>query len=129
MYLQGRYSEFSPQPSQPHGTTAVLLERSLKAVTPHLPDGWQATVQALLATNPILVQVVRRRKTKHGDHQVTGLRGFSIITMREIPFGKLRAGSRCARNDTSPIVILSEAKDLYSHPIRCCIYETVYLAF
>lgn len=70
-----------PHPSQPHGTTAFLLERSMKAVTPHLPEGWLAAVQAMLAANPILVQVVRRRKTKHGDHQVTGSREFSIITV------------------------------------------------
>ncbi len=42
--------------------------------------------------------------------------GATYSAMREIPFGKLRAGSRFARNDTSPIVILSEAKDLYAHP-------------
>jgi hypothetical protein len=55
----------SPPPgSQPHGTTTFLLERSLKAVVPH-----------------ILVRVVRSRKTKHGDHQVTGAREFSLITV------------------------------------------------
>ena len=70
-----------PPPAQLHGTTTFLLERSMKAVTPHLPDGWQAAVREMLATNPILVQVVRHRKTKHGDHQVTGKREFSIITV------------------------------------------------
>ena len=58
-----------------------LLERSMKAVAPHMPDGWQAAVREMLATNPILVQVVRHRKTKHGDHLITGSREFSIITV------------------------------------------------
>ena len=53
----------------------------MKAITPHMPDGWQVAVQAMLAANPILVQVVRHRKTKHGDHLVTGAREFSIITV------------------------------------------------
>ena len=70
-----------PHPVQLHGTTTFLLERSMKAVAPHMPDGWQAAVRAMLAANPILVQVVRSRKTKHGDHQVTGKREFSIITV------------------------------------------------
>lgn len=64
-------------PSQ--GTSPFLLERSLKAVAPHMPEDWQAAARVLLSTSPILVRVVRRRKTKHGDHQFTG--GFSIITV------------------------------------------------
>ncbi len=77
----GRLGLLSAVPGQTHGTTAFLLERSLKAITPHLPEGWQAAVQAMLATNPILVRVVRHRKTKHGDHLITGAREFSIITV------------------------------------------------
>ncbi len=76
-----RMTVHPPPPAQPHGTTTFLLERSLKAVSPHMPDGWQAAVRAMLAANPILVQVVRSRKTKHGDHQVTGKREFSIISI------------------------------------------------
>ena len=64
-----------------HGTTTFLLERSMKAVAPHMPDGWQAAIHTMLSANPILVRVVRSRKTKHGDHLVTGSREFSIITV------------------------------------------------
>ena len=77
----GRPPESPTDPVQPQGTTAFLLERSLKAIAPHMPDGWQAAAHTILAANPILVRVVRRRKTKHGDHQVTGSRDFSIITV------------------------------------------------
>ena len=71
----------TPPSVQPHGTTAFLLERSLKAISPHMPPDWHAAVHTMLAANPILVQVVRSRKTKHGDHQVTRAREFSIITI------------------------------------------------
>ncbi len=51
----------------------------MKAIAPYIPEGWNAAVIAMLSTGPMLVRVVRRRQTKHGDHRFTD--GFSIITL------------------------------------------------
>ncbi len=68
-------------PKQSRGTAEVLLERCRAAIAPHLPEKWAEPIHTILAATPILVRVVRRRKSKHGDHRVTVSRGYSVITV------------------------------------------------
>ncbi len=54
---------------------------SLAAMRPHLPESAAASISSLLAQMPILVRVVRRRRTKHGDHVQPAGRHYSVITV------------------------------------------------
>ena len=61
--------------------TSDLCDRSLASVAPHLPDNFSAAIVALLQQAPMLVRVVRRRRSKHGDHADPRGRGYSLITV------------------------------------------------
>lgn len=80
-YSAGRPASSASPPQRSRGTTESLLQRSMEAVTAHLPPTWVDPIRAILALTPILVRVVRRRKTKHGDHRATVSEGFSIVTV------------------------------------------------
>lgn len=55
--------------------------RSLTAVRPHLPAAAVESIAGLLGRMPVLVRVVRRRRTKHGDHVRPPGRHYSVITV------------------------------------------------
>ncbi len=58
-----------------------LYARSLAAVAPQLPAAACGSIAGLLAQMPMLVRVVRGRRTKHGDHILPPGRQFSLITV------------------------------------------------
>lgn len=62
-------------------TTESLRERSLGALKPHLPVELHASVERLLSETPILVRVVKARKTKRGDHRLGESKTHSVITI------------------------------------------------
>jgi hypothetical protein len=78
-----RYSSLQDllPPVRTKGSTSDLAERSLASVSPCLPDNSLNSIATLLNQAPILVRVVKRRRSKHGDHVVTRSRGYSIITV------------------------------------------------
>ncbi|MBI2437794.1 MAG: KTSC domain-containing protein [Lentisphaerae bacterium] len=63
------------------GSTTQLVERSMSAISTFIPDNFTGSIADLLSHLPILVIVVNRRKTKHGDHSVSHTRGYSKITI------------------------------------------------
>jgi len=79
--LKAPMSHARTHPAPPLATRKGLITRSMTAIDPHLPAGWAAPIRRALEATPILVHVVRRRKTKHGDHRVCTKRGISIITV------------------------------------------------
>jgi hypothetical protein len=68
-------------PIDSSGTRQYLLKQSLEAVSHHLPQCWNEPIARLLTQTPILVRVVGRRRTKHGDHRLIPSRACSIITV------------------------------------------------
>lgn len=68
-------------PEQSQGTALDLFKNSTEGIISYLPPGWNSSINDLLNMTPILVKVVRKRKTKHGDHRIVHTRGFSIITI------------------------------------------------
>jgi len=85
-FIAGRFQNSpappnQPEPLKPLGTVRPLLERSMVAIAPHLPAELHLSVQNLLSQLPILVRVVRMRRTKHGDHRAGHSRAFSLITV------------------------------------------------
>lgn len=62
-------------------SSPARLEQSLAAVESHLPQGWSESVRQLLISTPILVRVVRSRKSKHGDHLFKKRERMSAITV------------------------------------------------
>jgi SprT protein len=81
-HIACRYGAAEPvNLAPPPAGTESLLQRSMGAVTAHLPAIWVAPVRVILSSMPILVRVVRRRKTRHGDHRVIVSRGVSVITV------------------------------------------------
>lgn len=62
-------------------TTESLRERSLAALKPHLPPELHSSVERLLGETPILVRVVKARKTKRGDHRLGESKTHSVITI------------------------------------------------
>lgn len=68
-------------PVRVKGSTPDLFDRSLASISPHLPDNFLNSIATLLKQAPILVKVVKRRRSKHGDHTVARRRGYSIITV------------------------------------------------
>ena len=78
-----RYArEGSPEPpKQIDPIVAAAKERSLANVHDHVPALCLEPISQLLDTFPVLVRVTPRRKTKHGDHRLSGCRRYSIITV------------------------------------------------
>lgn len=58
-----------------------LRERSLAEIKPHLPLELHPPVERLLGATPILVRVVKARKTKRGDHRLGESKTHSVITI------------------------------------------------
>lgn len=61
--------------------TESLRERSLAALKPHLPLEWHSSVERLLGETPMLIRVVKARKTKRGDHRLGESKSHSVITI------------------------------------------------
>jgi SprT protein len=109
-YRHARHTEIRAAPIQTNGSSSALIERSLSAVASHLPEGWVESIQKLLSGTPILVHVVRRRKSKHGDHVVTKSSGFSIITVN--------ASGNCFRFAITLLHEIAHAHVSHRYPTR-----------
>ena len=49
-----------------------LAEQSWANIREYVPDDWSGPLRTVLESAPMLVRVVRARRTKHGDHRLDG---------------------------------------------------------
>jgi len=70
-----------PPPSKADARVPQLAEKSYQNVRGFIPASWHDPVRQVLTTAPMLVHVVRKRKTKHGDHRVKN--SHSVITVND----------------------------------------------
>ena len=57
---------------------ARLVEQSCASIRGFVPAEWIEPLRSVLESAPILVKVVRARRTKHGDHRLDGFSRISV---------------------------------------------------